>query len=49
MHLDDGAALDTIAFIMSGTEWSPDTLEAIAELVIASGRSIAEPFRVAVD
>lgn len=39
----DTTALDAIAAIMSGTEWSADTLDAIAEVLKEAGRPIAEP------
>jgi hypothetical protein len=38
----DAAALDAITETMSGTEWSPDTLEDVAERVRESGRLIAD-------
>ena len=40
----DTEAIDAIAAIMSGQEWSADTLDAIADWVRASGRDIADPF-----
>lgn len=43
MKLHDGTALDTITFIMSGKEWSADTLDRIAEIIRETGRVIAEP------
>ncbi len=36
------ATLNAIAAVLSGNEWSPETLEAIADLVRASGRTVAE-------
>jgi hypothetical protein len=39
----DTTALDAIAVIMSGTEWSADTLDAIAEVLHDAGRPLAEP------
>jgi hypothetical protein len=38
----DGAALDSIAALLSATDWSPDHIEAIADLVHATGRTIAD-------
>ncbi len=38
----DAATLNQIAAALSGTEWSSETLDAIAELVRASGRTIAD-------
>ena len=39
----DTTALDAIAAIMSGTEWSADTLDAIAEVLKEAGRPLAGP------
>jgi len=41
--VNDTEALDQIHGIMSGKEWSSETLEAIAEVVESTGRLIAEP------
>ena len=41
--LSDTEALDRIHACLTGLEWSPDTLEAIAALVAATGRPIAPP------
>jgi hypothetical protein len=41
--LSDTEALNRIHACLSGLEWSPDTLEAIAVLVEATGRPIAPP------
>lgn len=41
---DDTRAMDLIAEYMSGHEWSADTLDEIAGVVIASGREIKDPF-----
>lgn len=38
----DTDALDTIAELMSGVEWDPDTLEAIADIVRSTGRVILD-------
>ena len=38
----DTEALDTIADIMSGNEWSADTLDHIAEIVRMTGRDILD-------
>ena len=38
----DAKALDAITAEMSGREWSPDTLEAIAEIVRGTGRVIED-------
>lgn len=37
-------ALDAICRELDGREWSADTLDAIADIVRASGRIIREPF-----
>lgn len=42
-YITDSAALNIITDILSGTEWSPDTLERIAEIVKETGRVINEP------
>lgn len=39
--LDDRRALDLIAELMSGREWSADTLDEIAGVVMMTGREIA--------
>jgi len=39
----DKAVLDRIAGLMSGKEWDADTLDAIAETVMVTGRTIDEP------
>lgn len=39
----DTDAMDQIHAAMSGVEWSPDTLDAIAEIVTLSGREIIDP------
>lgn len=41
--LNDIVAMQKIQAIMNGTEWSADTLEAIAEVVRQTGRVIASP------
>jgi hypothetical protein len=41
--LRDAAALRRIHEIMDGTEWHADTLDAIAEVLISTGREIREP------
>ena len=41
--LSDTEALDRIHACLAGLEWSADTLEAIAALVEATGRTIAPP------
>lgn len=38
----DIAAMNGIAAVMSGEEWSADTLDAIADIVRATGREIAD-------
>lgn len=38
--MTDTEALDRLAELMSGAEWSADTLDAIADVVRATGRSI---------
>ena len=39
----DSAAMTAIAELMDGEQWSPDTLEVIAQVIRATGRTIAEP------
>lgn len=41
-RVSDMRAMERIAALMSGKEWSPDTLDEIAEIVRATGREIAE-------
>lgn len=41
--MDDTTALNAITNALSGTEWSADTLDAIADVVRATGRTIADP------
>jgi hypothetical protein len=41
-RVDDSRAMDLIARLMSGNEWSPDTLDQIADIVRSTGREIAE-------
>lgn len=41
--LSDAKVLQRIHRIMDGTEWDADTLEAIAEVLRESGRTITEP------
>ena len=38
----DSNALDIIARTLSGSEWTPDMFDAIADLVRATGRTIAD-------
>ena len=38
----DAQALDIIARTLSGAEWTPDLFDAIADLVRATGRTIAD-------
>lgn len=38
--MTDSAALDLIAELMSATEWDPDTLNTIADIIRSTGRSI---------
>ena len=40
--IDDGAALDRIAALLSGTEWDVDTLLSIRDVLLATGREVAE-------
>lgn len=40
MAMNANDALDAIHEAMSGERWSPDTLEAIAEIMAAAGRPI---------
>ena len=39
----DPEALDAIARLLSGQEWSSDTASQVAEIVSATGRTITEP------
>lgn len=39
--LRDDQAMESIRSAMSGVEWSPDTLDAIADIVRLTGREIA--------
>lgn len=41
--LTDTEAMEAIHEVMDGEEWSSDTLQAIAEIVTASGRVILDP------
>ena len=41
--LNDAAAMALIHELLDGAEWSSDTLEAIGEVVLATGRIIADP------
>jgi hypothetical protein len=43
MALTDTEAMEAIHEVMDGEEWSSDTLQAIAEIVTASGRVILDP------
>jgi hypothetical protein len=38
----DGGALDLIAELLSGQEWDAATLDDVAELVRATGRTVAD-------
>jgi len=38
----DKLALDQVAQLMSGREWSADTLDEVADIVRATGRTIAD-------
>ncbi len=38
----DTATLNAIAALLSGNEWSPETIENVADLVRASGRNISD-------
>lgn len=40
--MNDTDALDAIARLLSGQEWSPDTLDGIADIVRATGRTVAD-------
>lgn len=40
--LPDAQALDAIARLMSGNEWDTETIEAVADLVTETGRTIAD-------
>jgi hypothetical protein len=41
-HMTDRAALDVIAHTLDGREWEADTLDAIADLVRATGRLVRD-------
>ena len=41
--LTDKRALDDIAAFMTGEEWDADTCEAVAQLVMFTGREVKEP------
>lgn len=41
------SALDQIALLLDGTEWSPDTLEGIANIIRGTGRVVRDPDDVA--
>jgi len=38
----DESAMDEITKLMSATDWSPDTLDAIASIVRETGREISD-------
>lgn len=40
--MKDNEALDHIARLMSGSDWTPDTLDGIADAVRSTGRVIAD-------
>jgi hypothetical protein len=42
----DQAALNMIHRLMDGKEWSLDTLDEIANLILTTGRKIREPMEV---
>lgn len=39
----DSEALDEIQAAMTGQVWSPDTLDAVAEIVVRTGRGVGAP------
>lgn len=41
-RIGDERAMTLIHEVMNGEEWSPDTLDAIAEIVRLTGREIAD-------
>jgi hypothetical protein len=43
MQYDDEKALDEIAEVLDAIEWTPDTLDAIAEIVRATYREVNDP------
>jgi hypothetical protein len=47
--MDDTEAMNAIHALMDGTEWSADTLEEIADVVLATGRTITDPNEVTLD
>jgi hypothetical protein len=40
--ISDERAMNAIAALMSGSEWSADTLDVIADMVRATGRTVAD-------
>lgn len=42
MAMNNSDALEAIAALMRGARWSPETLEAIADIVRAAGYEIAD-------
>ena len=41
--MTDKQAIEAIHAILDGTEWEPQTLDDIAEVVLATGREIRDP------
>lgn len=39
----ENVALDQIADQLDGVEWTPDTLDAIATIIVATGRQVRDP------
>lgn len=39
----ENGALDQIAALLDGVEWTPDTLDAIATIIVATGREVRDP------
>lgn len=42
-RIADEDAMERIQTILSGQEWGPDTVDEIAEVVMATGREVQEP------
>jgi hypothetical protein len=45
-YISDGEAMTIIYEILDGVEWSADTLEAIASIVMQAGYNIRNPHEV---
>ena len=47
--MTDTEAMDAIAAILSGTEWSADTLDEIADVVRSTDREVKDLYDIDVD